>query len=84
MKLTNQIGYQRLIWATRNTVSVRTTDEVERYERITGRARRKKSLEDLMTERARIRNDCEEMMKETPEIVSKLMEEIITEESRVQ
>ena len=35
------------------------------------------------TERARRRNAYEDMMKETPVVVSQLMEEIIIEESRV-
>ena len=49
--------------------SVRTQDEMERYER--------------STERARRRNAYEDMMKETPVVVSQLMEEIIIEESRI-
>ena len=49
--------------------SVRTQDEVERYKR--------------SAERARRRNAYEDMMKETPVVVSQFMEEIITEGSRV-
>ena len=48
---------------------MREHDEMERYER--------------SAERARRRNAYEDMMKETPVVVSQLMEEIIIEESRV-